>query len=51
MPFPVWSDYQIIGSGYKNNGNKRKLVEALLIKELKSTLNKQDKSILLKLFN
>ena len=45
------SDYRIIGNGYKNNGNKRKIAEALLIKELKPTLNKQDKSIPLKLFN
>ena len=34
------SDYRIIGNGYKNNGNKRKIAEALLIKELKPTLNK-----------
>ena len=45
------SDYRIIENGYKNNGNKRKIAVALLIKELKPTLNKQDKSILLKLFN
>ena len=45
------SDYQIIGNEYKNNGNKRKIAEALSIKELKPTLNKQDKSIPLKLFN
>ena len=45
------SDYRIIANGYGNNWNKRKIAEALLIKELKPTLNKQDKSIPLKLFN
>ena len=44
-------DYRIIRNGYKNNGNKRKIAEALLIKELKPTLNKQDRLIPLKLFN
>ena len=45
------SNYQIIGNGYGNNWNKQKKAEALLIKKLKPTLNKQDKSIPLKLFN
>ena len=45
------SDYRIIESGYGNNWNKWKIVEAILIKELKPTLNKQDKSMPLKLFN
>ena len=45
------SDYQIIGNKYGNNWNKRKTAEALLIKELKPTSSKQDKSIPLKLFN
>ena len=45
------SDYQIIGNGYGNNWNKQKIAEALLVKELNPTLNKQDKSILLNLFN
>ena len=45
------SDYRIIGNEYGNNWKKRKIDEALLIKELKPTLNKQDKSIPLKLFN
>ena len=43
-------DYKIIGAGYRNNTMKRKLSEALFIKELKPTLNKQEKSLLLKLF-
>ena len=34
-----------------NNTSKRKTVEALLIKEMKPTLNRQDRSIALKLFN
>ena len=45
------SDYRIIGNEYGNNWKKQKIAEALLIKELKPTLNKQDKSIPLKLFN
>ena len=44
-------DYRIIRNGYGNNWNKRKIAEAILIKELKPTLNKQDKSIPLRLFN
>ena len=43
-------DYKIIGAGYRNNTMKRKLSEALFIKELKPTLNKQEKSLPLKLF-
>ena len=34
------SDYRIIGNGYLNNWKKQKIAEALLIKELKPTLNK-----------
>ena len=33
-------DYKVIGNGYRNNIFKRKVAEALLIKELKPTLNK-----------
>ena len=44
-------DYKIIGTGYRNNTMKRKLSEVLFIKELKPTLNKQEKSLPLKLFN
>ena len=44
------SEYRIIGNGYGNNWNKQKIAKTLLIKELKPTLNKQDKSIPLKLF-
>ena len=45
------SDYQITGNRYGNNWNKRKIAKALLIKELKPALNKQDKSRPLKLYN
>ena len=47
----VWlENFQIVG---RNHGNrtKRKIGEALLIHELKPSLNKQDKSFPLKLFN
>ena len=44
-------DYEIIGTGYSKNTMKRKLSEALFIKELNPTLNKQEKSVPLKLFN
>ena len=44
-------DYKIIGTWYCKNTMKRKLSEALFIKELKPTLNKKEKSVPLKLFN
>ena len=44
-------DYKITGTGYRNDTMQRKLSEALFIKELKPTLNKQEKSLPLKLFN
>ena len=44
-------NYKIISTGYRKNTMKRKLSEALLIKELKPTLNIQEKSVPLKLFN
>ena len=44
-------DYKIIGAGYCKNTIKRKLSEALFIKKLKPTLNKQENSVPLKLFN
>ena len=45
------TDYKIIGTGYRKNTTKRKLPEALFIKELQPTLNKQEKSVPLNLFN
>ena len=44
-------DYEIVGTGYRINTMKRKLSEALFIKELKLILSKQEKSLPLKLFN
>ena len=44
-------DYKIIGTGYRKNTMKKKLSEALFIKELKPTLNKQENSVPSKLFN
>ena len=43
-------DYKIIGTRHRKNIMKRKLSEALFIKELKPTLNKEKKSLPLKLF-
>ena len=43
--------YKIIEKGYKNNVRKQKIAEALLIKQMKPTLNKQDNLVELKLFN
>ena len=44
-------DYKIIGTGYCKNTMRRKLSEALFIKELNPTLNKQEKLVPLKPFN
>ena len=45
------TNYSIIGKEYRNNTRKRKIAEALLIKEMTITLNRQDHSIALKLSN
>ena len=42
---------KITDTGNRNNTMKRKLSEALFIEELKPTLNKQERSLPLKLFN
>ena len=44
-------DFVILSSGFRNNTVKRKISEALWIKDLRPTLNRQEKSIELKLFN
>ena len=44
-------DFKILGKGYRNNAMKRKISEAIYCRELKPTLNVQEKSIDLKLFN
>ena len=43
--------FKIIGNGFKNNFFKREVSEALLIKQIKPSLNVHEKSIELKLFN
>ena len=45
------NSFKIIGNGFKNNTFKRKVSEAQLIKQIKPSLNFQEKSIELKLFN
>ena len=45
------NSFKIIRNGFKNNSFKRKVSEALLIKQIKPSLNVQEKSIELKLFN
>ena len=44
-------NFKIIGSNFKNNRIKRKITEALLIKQKHPSLNVQDQSTELKLFN
>ena len=43
--------FEILSNGYKNNKFKRKLAEALHIKHERPTLNVQEQSMPLKLFN
>ena len=45
------NSFKIIGIWFKNNSCKRKVSDALLIKQIKPPLNVQKKSIELKLFN
>ena len=49
--FVSCDDLRIVGRNYRNNKRKRKITEALLIKNLKPLLNMQEKSVALKLFN
>ena len=44
-------NFKIIAKNFKNNKWKQKISESLWIKDLCPTLNAQDKSVLLKLFN
>ena len=48
---PDVNGFKIIGSNFPKNVFKRKIAEALLIKQLKPALSKQEKSIELKRFN
>ena len=43
--------FKVIGRNYRNNVRKRKVTEALLIKQFRLTLNVQEQSIVLKLLN
>ena len=45
------TDFKIISSGFKNNYCRRKIAEALFIKQLERSLNVQEKFYELKLFN
>ena len=41
----------LIGKGYRNNTSRRKIAEALFINKMKPSLNIQEKSVKLELFN
>ena len=43
--------FEILSNGYKNNKFKRKVAETLHIKHERPTLNVQEQSVSLKLFN
>ena len=45
------TNFKIVSSGFKNNYCRRKIATALLIKQIKPSLNVQEKSYELKLFN
>ena len=49
-PCPQYKNFKVISSGFRNNTKKRKSSEALWINTASSSLNKQGKSISLKLF-
>ena len=48
---PSIEDFTILGTNYKKIKFRRKIAESLLIKEKRSSLNTQEKSVPLKLFN
>jgi hypothetical protein len=45
------ANFEIIGNSYRHNNKKRRIAEALFVKKLKPSLNVQEKSVPLKLFN
>ena len=45
------ANFEVVGSGYRNDTRRRKIAETLLLKKLKPTLNIQEKSVPLKRFN
>ena len=47
----VKGDFTILDSGYRNNTRKRKIAEALMIKVIRPSLNVNEKSMEIKLFN
>ena len=49
--YPKIEDFNVNDKGYRNNTFKRKVVESLLIKDVRPTLNTHEKSVSLKLFN
>ena len=50
-PTVTISDFRVLKTGYRQKKFRRKLSEALFITQNKSTLNKQEASVSLKLFN
>ena len=50
-PCPQYENFKVIRSGFRNSTKKRKLSGALWINTLRPSLNKQEKSIPLKLFS
>ena len=44
-------DFKIVGTNFKNNRLKRKIIEALLLKQKRPSLSVQDQSVELKLLN
>ena len=46
-----FEDFRILRNGYTNNKIKRKISEALFIRELRPSLNTQETSVTLLLYN
>ena len=49
--FPQYHNFKVISGGFRNNTKRIKLSEVLWINACRASLNKQEKSIPLKLFN
>ena len=49
--FVSWDNLRIVGRNYRNNKRARKIAEALLIKNLKPSLNVEERSVALELFS
>ena len=45
------NDFRIIAKGYSNNTRRRKIADVLVIKKMKPSLNIQENSLKLELFN